>query len=240
MNRRDAPFPASGVVPFEWDALREASHYRAALLAEFRPWLRGLTLEIGAGIGQFTEVLLSHLTPEMFIALEPDLGFCRQIQRKQSHIRIVCGTSACLGSACAPQTIVSVNVLEHIADDTAELRLYNDCLRPHSGQLCLFVPARPELFSPLDQDFGHYRRYTRTDLRLKLEKAGFRLEKLHYFNSVGYLAWWLNFRLRRQRHFDAALVRFYDRFIFPVVHALESHGCRPPLGQSLLAVATAR
>jgi hypothetical protein len=102
------------------------------------------------------------------------------------------------------------------------------------------VPARPELFAPIDQDFGHHRRYTRPELRHKLEQAGFQLEKLHYFNSLGYLAWWFNFRVRRQRRFDPGMVRFYDRFVFPIIHTLESRLCRPPLGQSLLAVAAAR
>ncbi|HOW65369.1 MAG TPA: class I SAM-dependent methyltransferase [Verrucomicrobiota bacterium] len=231
--------PESNGLPFEWEALQEAKNYRIALLSEFRPWLRGLTLEIGAGIGQFTETLSSLLPPETIIALEPTPRFCVCLRQRLSRARIVCGTSACLGAACTPNAIVSVNVLEHIDDDLAELKRYRQLLQPRSGRLCLFVPARPELFSSLDRAFGHYRRYTRPELRQKLQASGFHLERLHYFNLLGYLAWWGSFRFLGRRRFDPILVRFFDRFLFPAVHALESRVCRPPLGQSLLAVATA-
>jgi len=76
-------------------------------------------------------------------------------------------------------------------------------------------------------------------LRSKLGAAGFKIERLHYFNSLGYFAWWLNFCLLKKRGFEPAKVRLYDRFIFPVVHALERKALRPPFGQSLLAVGRA-
>jgi hypothetical protein len=74
-------------------------------------------------------------------------------------------------------------------------------------------------------------------LRTKLERAGFQIERLHYFNGLGYLLWWLNFCLMGKRRFEVAAVRAYDRIAFPVVDWLESHVHRPPVGQSLLAIA---
>src|SRR5262249_38228428 len=103
--------------------------------------------------------------------------------------------------------------------------------------LCLFVPARPEIYGPIDRDFGHFRRYTAPELQAKLVRAGFAIHRLNYFNFTGYFAWWLSFCVLKKRRFAAGNVRFYDRAVFPIVHALESKLLRPPFGQSLLAVA---
>jgi hypothetical protein len=101
------------------------------------------------------------------------------------------------------------------------------------------VPARPEIYAPIDRDFGHFRRYTFGELQEKLSRAGFKITRMHYFNSVGYFAWWLNFCVLKKRSFEPSKVRLYDRCIFPAVHWLESRVMRPPLGQSLLIIARA-
>jgi hypothetical protein len=135
--------------------------------------------------------------------------------------------------------MVSINVLEHIEADERELGIYRTLLAEHQGFLCLFVPARPEIYSSLDRDFGHYRRYTRPGLATKLAQAGFEIIRLDYFNFVGYFAWWFSFGVLRRRKFRVADVHFFDRWIFPPVYWLESHVSAPPLGQSLLAIARA-
>jgi SAM-dependent methyltransferase len=152
---------------------------------------------------------------------------------------VVQGTIEALPAEFACDAVVSVNVLEHIADDEAELERYRAQLATRAGHLCLFVPARPEIFAPLDRDMGHHRRYTRLQLRHKLERAGFTVARLHYFNWVGYFTWYFLFCVLRKRRFDPGLVVLFDRFIFPFVHALERRVLRPPLGQSLLATAGA-
>ncbi|MCU0786145.1 MAG: class I SAM-dependent methyltransferase [Verrucomicrobia bacterium] len=111
---------------------------------------------------------------------------------------------------------------------------------PHPGRLCLFVPARQEIYAPIDKDFGHHRRYAKAELKRKLESAGFEIVRLNYFNCIGYFAWWLNFRIMKKRGFDVGSVRFFDRAIFPFVYWCESHVCPPPFGQSLIAVARAK
>jgi len=133
--------------------------------------------------------------------------------------------------------IVSVNVLEHIKEDSAELKSYARLLSLKRGTLNLFVPARPEIYSPIDRDFGHYRRYTKKELLSKLREAGLQVTRVRYFNWLGYFAWWYSFRLLKQRHFKSAQVKLYDRVIFPIVYAMESRLFSPPFGQSLIASA---
>jgi len=115
--------------------------------------------------------------------------------------------------------------------------MYREKLVAQSGTLCLFVPARPEIYAPIDSDFGHFRRYTRPELSRKLEQAGFQILALRYYNFVGYFAWWFNFCFLKKRRFDTGTVKFFDRLIFPCVHGIETHVCSPCIGQSLLAVA---
>jgi SAM-dependent methyltransferase len=225
---------------FEFDALQEAKNYRAALLREFRPYLKGLVVEVGAGIGQFTRELAAVPTVKKIVAIEPESKFADAFRSSNPGCDVINGTINDLQTSVEPDAIVCINVLEHIESDAAELVKFRERLAPRQGHLCLFVPARPELYAPIDRDFGHYRRYRLPELRAKLSEAGFSVRQIHYFNWVGYFGWWLNFCVLKKRKFDVASIRLFDRMIFPVVNALEYRFVRPPFGQSLVAVAQSR
>jgi SAM-dependent methyltransferase len=233
----DRPNVMAATEDFEFEALAQAQNYRRALFAEFGPYLRGDVVEVGAGIGQMTAHLVRMPGVNRAIAIEPDRGFCARHRAQFPAHELVEGTAANLPAGTAWDAILSINVLEHIRDDEDELKRYAGLLRERRGALCLFVPARPEIYAPIDKDFGHFRRYTKAELRGKLTGAGFEIVRLHYFNCVGYFAWWLSFCLLKRHRFEGEQVRFYDRMIFPVVHAVESRIIRPPFGQNLLAVA---
>jgi SAM-dependent methyltransferase len=225
---------------FEFEALKWAQNYRNALVAEFTPHLRGQVFEIGAGIGQMTGLLARTQGVTRVLAVEPDPRLAEIFRQRLPENPLLQGTAKDLAPDSRCECIVSVNVLEHIQEDLRELEIYARLLRADAGTLCLFVPARPEIYAPLDQDFGHYRRYTRKELRDKLKRSGFEILRINYFNLIGYFAWWFNFRLLGQRHFNVAAVRFFDRMIFPPMHAWESRILRPPIGQSLIVLARTR
>jgi hypothetical protein len=225
--------------PFEFQALEAARNYRRALAREFSPSLKGSVIEIGAGAGQMSQELLNLPSITRLLCVEPDAAFCRAHRARFAGQELIEGFIDQVDSASDWDAILSVNVLEHIELDAAELAKYARLLRKRSGSLCLFVPARPEIYAPIDRDFGHFRRYTRPELRRKLTEAGFDVVRLDYFNFIGYFAWWLNFCVLKQRRFEVAKVRTFDRFIFPAVYFLESNFLHPPFGQSLLAVAKA-
>lgn len=235
-----APNALAQTADFEFAALNEARNYRAALLREFQSHLRGQVLEVGAGIGQMTGDLRQNPQIQKLLCIEPDAGFCSQFRTRFPQQELLQGAVGDLRCETRWNAILSINVLEHIKTDAEELITYHRLLKPAQGVLCLFVPACPEIYAPIDRDFGHFRRYTRPELRRKLERAGFELIRLRYYNFAGYLAWWVNFCLLRKRHFGAGAIRAFDRLIFPLVHGFESRVCSPPVGQSLLAVAVAR
>jgi SAM-dependent methyltransferase len=232
--------PSSIQPDFQFEPLTEAKNYRAALLKDLGDFLLGDVVEVGAGIGQLTCELKRKPEIKKLISVEPDLRFCNYMRNHFPQLEILHGTIHDLEPGNAWNAILSVNVLEHIEADDDELAAYRSLLDSAGGNLCLFVPARPEIFAPIDKDFGHFRRYTRSGLRKKLEHAGFTIERIRYYNFVGYFAWWLNFCVSQKRSFDSNAVRFFDQKIFPAVHWSETHICAPPIGQSLLAVAVAR
>lgn len=224
---------------FEFAALSEAVNYRNGIVREFAPFLTGRVLEIGAGVGQTSEAILRLPGIEEFIGIEPDPRFQSAFRKRLPNVRLIAGKCGDLHPDEHFDAAVMVNVLEHIEDDRAELSALYVRLRQTRGHLCFLVPARPELYSKLDAHFGHFRRYTRTELRTKLTLAGFTIVKLHYFNLIGYLAWGIRHRLFGSMSFDTRQVRAFDRAVFPFAHAIESKFLRPPIGQSVLGVVRA-
>lgn len=236
---KESPNEKACTADFEFQALCEANNYRGALLKMFGEYLSGRVIEIGAGIGQLTVQLRGLPQIQHLLSIEPDPAFCAEFRKSLPGQPLLEGVITSLSDPGPWNGILSVNVLEHIREDESELDLYYNLLRKHRGRLCLFVPARQEIFAPIDSDFGHYRRYARGDLRIKLERAGFRVVRLHYFNLIGYFGWWLTFCVLKRRAFDIRMVRVFDRRIFPFSFGFEQRVCWPPFGQSLVAVAEA-
>jgi len=224
---------------FEFSALQEARFYRKAIAQEFLPYLTGRVIDMGAGIGQMSTLFAEIVGKENLCGVEPDPRFASIFRKDHPDISLVEGTAASLPVGAFCDTITSVNVLEHIENHVDELSEYRRLLVPTGGHLCLLVPARPEIFSPIDRDFGHFRRYTPSSMSQALESAGLTLHKLFYFNFVGYFAWLINFKILESRSFSPIMVRAFDRFIFRWTNMLEKNFARPPMGQSLVVIAKA-
>jgi SAM-dependent methyltransferase len=224
---------------FEFVALAEAKNYRVAIAKLFFPYLQGDILEIGAGVGQMLADVTRICQPSSVTAVEPDANFVAQLKSNLPEAQVIHGTVDDLPPGVTFGGVLSVNVLEHIAHDTDHLCTWRNRLKPEAGHLCVLVPARPELYSPIDKDFGHFRRYTKNDLQQKMLSAGYRDIRVSYYNFIGYFAWLLNFKLMAKRGFDPVSVRIFDRWIFPPFNNLERAIGRIPLGQSLVAIARA-
>lgn len=224
---------------FEFSALRVANNYRRMLAREFTVNLKGRVIEIGSGIGQMTQEFRNLPDIEFLQSVEPDPTFYDEFKKVLPGQPLIEGTIYDIRGD-EWDAIISINVLEHIERDQEELGLYAKILSKRKGTLNLFVPARPEIYAPIDKDFGHFRRYTRKDIIEKLGKAGFTIEYIRYYNFVGYFAWWWKFCVLKARQFKTNEVRFYDKIIFPIVYFIESHICRPPIGQNLIVIARAK
>jgi len=224
---------------FEFSALQEAHFYRKAIVQEFLPYLNGKVIDMGAGIGQMTALFAEIVGRKNLSGVEPDSRFASIFRKNHPDISLIEETASTLPVGTFCDAITSVNVLEHIDNHVAELSEYRRLLAPTGGHLCLLVPARPEIFSPIDQDFGHFRRYTPSSISQALQSAGLTVHKLFYFNFLGYFAWLINFKILASRSFNPLMVRTFDRFIFRWTNMLEKGFARPPIGQSLVVISRA-
>jgi hypothetical protein len=131
-------------------------------------------------------------------------------------------------------SIVMMNVLEHIEDDAAALTTLREALNP-GGRLVVYVPAFMLLYSDFDRDIGHFRRYRKKPLRLLMEQSGYEVVDSRYVNSVGALGWFAYSRVLGRKPSDQLTVSACDRIVVPVVRRVETR-ISPPFGLSVLVV----
>jgi glycosyltransferase involved in cell wall biosynthesis len=227
------------------ETLEKMSRMRALnehMFLTLRPWLGRCILEAGSGHGNLTEHLLgcgevaaTDLDPEALRRLELSLG---AYDNARTFRWDMCAPLPPEAAGLEPDTVVALNVVEHIAEEHQALVRTRRLLEPKGGRLVVLVPAHPRLFSPLDTALGHERRYTRAGLRAALEKAGYEVLHLRWFNLLGLPGWWLNGRVLRRDRLPAGQLALYAliaRLWLPVERRLPL-----PTGLSLIAVAKPR
>lgn len=193
-------------------------------------------MEFGAGTGFLASIMLDKfgIRPEC-VELDPELAnlitvkgftsfrFLKDSPRNYSHV-------------------YTSNVLEHIQDDNSILRELYDSIIP-GGFIGIYVPAHPLLYSEMDRQIGHVRRYTKSEIRTKVELAGFEIEILHYDDFLGFFASLfvkcIGYKKSSGLGSLASLV-FYDKIIYPVSKVLDLIGFRYVLGKNLFMVARKR
>ncbi|HJR62724.1 MAG TPA: class I SAM-dependent methyltransferase [Gemmatimonadaceae bacterium] len=225
----------------ELDALADARNYYEHIRRRFASHLGAKVVEVGAGIGTFSQYLLRSPGVQELIAIEPAVNNFPVLRDRFASDRRVTtrqGELRDFADKLVADSLVAVNVMEHIEDDVSFLRDARRVLGD-SGTLLLFVPALQSIYGTLDEAFDHYRRYDRSLLHSRLSDAGFGMVRTRYVNMPGIAAWYLAGRVMRRRTLDPRSVRFYDRFVVPVVAAVEAV-IEPPAGQSLLAIARTR
>lgn len=222
------------------DILGRLSHARKFnrwMVDQISPWVGERVLEIGAGMGNITNQLLprewytcSDVDSQHLKYLSNVYADNHRVQVKEVDLLRPDDFSKVNGLI---DTIVCLNVLEHVQDD--EIALHNMCDRLDSGgRLILLVPRSPALFGSLDECLQHYRRYGAQELTEKLERADFAVEKLFTFNRIGVLGWYLNGKVLRRRTFGSMQLRFLDSIVWILRHV---DPLFPWPGLSLIAVA---
>lgn len=219
-------------------SLGEAPNYTAWIHDLVEPHLGAEILEVGAGRGDLTErfrvgrkVTAVDLSERCLTVLRERFAHVPDVDVRRVDIAEGFGSERY-------DSIVAVNVLEHIDDHVGAVRELAAALRP-GGTLILWVPALEVLYSTFDHAIGHYRRYDRRTLAEVIRRAGLEPVQLRYVNAAGGIMWWVFARRLGAVPTQRWTVRLFDRVAMPVVRQLESRWS-PPLGQSLLCVARAR
>jgi SAM-dependent methyltransferase len=228
--------PGSVYTGTELGALSAAKNYHRWILSKFEPYFGNTVAEVGAGIGTVSKLMLRS-PGRTLIAFEPSpnmFPYLAESLQGETRARAI---NDCFEPRYVPdgvESVVYINVLEHIADDRGELAKAYQALQP-SGHLLVFAPAHNWLYSDFDRRIGHIRRYTKRGLVELVQGAGFELVKAQYFDIVGILPWYLSFVLLKG-HPRKASVATYDKLVVPPMRLLESI-VRPPIGKSVLLIA---
>lgn len=219
------------------EAMSFAENYHRWILDVFSPYIGKLVAEVGAGSGNFSSLLLEKDIDKL-IAIEPSDEMYPLLRKKlAAEGRAVPRQGFFVDVAKEYEgsldTILYVNVLEHIEDDAEELRHAYRALKV-GGYVCVFVPAFPFLYSELDASIGHFRRYTKRSTVEPTRKAGFEIEKVSYFDIAGILPWYVYFTLLK-KHIASENVRVYDSLVVPIMRRIESV-IPVPIGKNVLLV----
>jgi len=224
------------------EAMSFAVNYHRWILSLFKPYLGERVVEVGAGTGSFSELLLEQRLQSLSL-VEPSVEMYQQLCRRMEEVSAPVKTYNDIFENVAdqirsnerPDSIIYINVLEHIADDVHELSVINQTLAA-GGRLLIFVPAFRWLYGSYDRQINHFRRYTRSELKQRFLAVGFRVFASRYFDVLGVLPWWVKYRLLQSKNMEPGAVKFYDQRVVPIAKSLESR-VTPPLGKNVLLIA---
>lgn len=180
-------------------------------------------LDVGAGIGSNLD-LLWHV-PASWTCLEPDPFLCQRLLEKtnllnaSTFITVLNATISDLSPAPDFDTIIYIDVLEHIENDVIELRNVSKYLG-YGGHLIVLAPAYQFLYSPFDKAIGHFRRYTKRSL-LRATPKGFKLKSCSYLDSVGFFASLANKIVLRSNTPSFNQISSWDSFLVPASRAVD-------------------
>jgi glycosyltransferase involved in cell wall biosynthesis len=205
------------------DALEQAPRFNQWMYDTIKPYLGSNLAELGSGRGNLSKLLKTHGSllvtdnrPEYLNELRARWPEDNRLQ--VAHLDL-CQTSDYERlRGFKPDTVVCLNVLEHIEDDNAVLRRLFAVLG-EQARIVFLVPFNPKLTSEFDRQIGHFRRYQTGELEEKMQAAGFIVEKQLFFNKVGVVAWWVGNKLSKQRSITSWQLKIYNSLtpIFRVV-----------------------
>jgi SAM-dependent methyltransferase len=229
-------------------AMAGITRYHEYLWSHVQPSLGARVMEIGVGFGQYTRRMLAQ--GRRVLGCDLDAGHLEDLRRAAPSPLLETlgldledpGPARAPAAAFSPDTVVILNVLEHVRAHEEALSFLREVSAP-GARIVVIVPALPALHNGLDREAGHHRRYTRASLSRAMRAAGWELEFARYINLPGVPGWtvagWLSRASRKGTHLDAPstnwLLRFYDRF-FVGLSRLTDLVCANVAGLSVLAV----
>jgi len=219
------------------EVLSELYNYNHWLFNKVRPFVGETVCEVGCGIGNITQFLLNR---RQVVGIEPLAASLRQsTERFRDHLntRFFNGVLQDCPNETVPagafDTVLCMNVLEHIEDDVGALNTMRLLCGPH-GRVVILVPAHMSIYGELDRAFGHCRRYNHKSLAAVFSKAGLLPTYGRYMNAIGYFGWFWEGRCLRRQQINLQSARLFNRLV-PFIDAFER--LLPlPFGQSLLMV----
>jgi len=220
--------------------MAEMPNYMAWIIASFSRHIRGNIVEVGAGIGSY--IPLYQRYADHISVVEPTPDFVLHLEKAYPDVDVIKSTVESLPDRFQGtfDTVICINALEHFKHD-AEAIANMAALLSSGGKLCVYVPARPELFGDWDRSVGHYRRYDAKALEKRMQQAGLQVLDMRYSDPLGGAAWYLSGKLgATPSENESSLswsMRIFDKFCVPIQKTVEQL-LTPPWGKSLICIAT--
>ena len=203
------------------EAFAHAERFNRWMFDAIATHCSGKILEIGSGIGNLSIHLLEKA--ESLTVSDMNKNYCSVLQQRLGHSKQVEGVyqldlsvtdfedqyEFLLGQF---DTVVALNVIEHINDDGAAIRNCKKLLN-ENGRLVILVPAFQWLYNSLDRELKHFRRYSKKTLSVAVSGQGFGISFLRYFNSPGIPGWWLSGSLMRRKIISRFQLTVYNTLV---------------------------
>ena len=220
------------------EALAETPNLNRWYYEELRDGVSGRVLEVGAGIGNMSALFERDASDLVVSEVEAD--YLERLSARFAGNERVSVVPYDLDAPPPPElgggfdTVVSLNVIEHLEDDRRAVERLAELLSP-GGRLLTYVPACDWTYGTLDLGLLHYRRYSTQTFGRLMESAGLRVERMKYINLVGAFGWFVNSRVLQRTTLSPTQAQVFDKLI-PVVRAIEE-GRTLPFGLGLICYA---
>jgi len=219
------------------DALEQAPQFNLWMYESVKPWLGQRVAELGVGRGNLSKHIRLH---EQVLLTDYRIDYLTELKARwstQKNLQIGKLDMAQREDyeqlrGFAPDSVVFLNVLEHIEDDRAVLRNLFDTV-PAGCRIVVLVPYNMKLYSEFDRALGHFRRYSKGELEDKMRAAGLEVEKQFFFNKVGVWAWYVANTIGGQKALKPWQLRLYG-ILTPIFRVLD--GILPISGLSTIVI----
>ncbi len=218
----------------ELEIFAHACNWKNYVRSYLRPYVMGDVLEVGAGIGSNTKIYFDG-SQSRWVCLEPDASLAQRIPRtgQLTRCEVFVGTLDELPVGNHFDSIIYIDVLEHIDDHRREIALAADRLNP-GGYLSVLSPAHQWLYTTFDEAVGPCRRYSKGELRL-LTPPSVTVEKLLFLDAAGLLASLANRAVLKSASPSVRQIQLWDRLLVPISRFVDPIFAYA-LGKSILAV----
>jgi ubiquinone/menaquinone biosynthesis C-methylase UbiE len=224
----------------ELEIFKEAHNWKAYWFNNIKPFIGSSILDVGAGIGSTVNLISeSNQNIVSYTALEPDIDNIKKLKDAKLNktflksYKVIHGDITSIKKNVTFDTILYIDVLEHIQQDSEELNLAKDFLAP-GGNLIVLSPAHQFLFSKFDESIGHFRRYNKKDLK-KIKPDGLHIKNMKYLDSMGVLASAANRLFLNEELPSSNKIKLWNNYLIPMSKLIDKITFHK-LGKTIIAV----
>jgi len=212
--------------------MAQSHNFNNWMYEEIFPVLHGDILEIGSGLGTFSEKIIKDFPNSSITLSEISTNYLEMLKKKFQSQKISIFKLELNSKTDYDKigyekydSIFALNVLEHVKNDEFALEQLYKMLK-RNGKLVLLVPCHKFLYNKIDENVGHYRRYTKNELKSKIFKTKFKIEKMIYFNMLGIIGWYINGNLFHDSEVNPSAAKLFEKIV-PIEKFIEKIFGRP-------------